>query len=57
MSDFKIICNKCGKESIIQQSGDNVEIKGNITIEYWDRDYDANKISFTCKCGNKVEDK
>ncbi|ACA55217.1 hypothetical protein FDC45_14925 [Clostridium botulinum] len=57
MSSFKIICNKCGKESIIQQSNDNVEIKGNIVIEYWDRDYDINKIFFVCECGNKVEDK
>lgn len=57
MLSFKIICNKCGKESIMQQSGGNVDIKGSIKIEYWDREYDTNKISFICECGNKVEDK
>jgi hypothetical protein len=57
MNGFKIICSKCGKESIIQQCDNNVEIKGNIDIEYRDRKYDINKISFTCKCGNKLEDK
>jgi hypothetical protein len=57
MSGFRIICNKCGKESIIQQSSDDAEIKGSIEIDYWERYYDNNKISFTCKCGNKVEDK
>lgn len=57
MSGFKIICNKCGKESIIQQSDDNVEVKGSIKIEYWERYYDTNKISITCECENKVEDK
>jgi len=57
MNSFKITCNKCGKESIIQKCNDNVDIKGSIEIEYWDRCYDTNKISFTCECGNKVEDK
>lgn len=57
MNGFKIICNKCGKESIILQNNDNVDIKGNVDIEYWDRSYDANKISFICECENKVEDK
>ncbi|MBN1079324.1 hypothetical protein FDB55_06700 [Clostridium botulinum] len=57
MNQFKIVCNKCGKESIIQQSNDNVDIKGSIDIEYWDRSYENNRISFACECGNKVEDK
>lgn len=57
MSGFKIICNKCGKESIIKQDNDNADISGNIEVEYWDRSYDTNKISFTCKCGNRVDDK
>lgn len=57
MKGFKIICNKCEKESIIQQRNDDIDIKGSIKIEYWDRHYDANEISFICECGNKVEDK
>lgn len=57
MSSFKIICSKCGKESIIHQSSDNVDIKGTIKIEYWDREYATNKILIACDCGNKVEDK
>lgn len=57
MNSFKIICNKCGKESVIQQNNDSVHINGSIDIEYWDRSYDINRISFACECGNKVEDK
>ena len=57
MEGFKIICNHCGEESTIQQDGDNVDIKGKIEIEYWEREYNTNKISFTCKCGNEIHDK
>jgi len=54
MQGFKVVCNQCGKESIIQQCNGNVDVKGDIKIEYWDRPCDT--ISFVCECGNKVED-
>jgi hypothetical protein len=57
MDGFKVICNKCGKESKIQQCNDSVGVKGSIKIDYWDRYYDSNRISFTCECGNKILDK
>ncbi|AQS10540.1 hypothetical protein CLOBY_26850 [Clostridium saccharobutylicum] len=57
MKGFKIVCNKCGKESIIQQYDDYVDIKGDVIMDYWDRCYDTNKISFSCECGNRVNDK
>jgi hypothetical protein len=57
MDGFKIICNKCGKESIVQQCDDYVDIKGNIEVDYYDRYFSNNRISFVCDCGNRVEDR
>lgn len=57
MNSFKITCTECGNDSVIRQYKDSVYIEGNIKIDYWDREYDNNKISFICECGNKVEDK
>ena len=50
-NDFKLICNNCGKEMILDY--DTQRFAYETPIEFY---YDmSERFNFTCKCGNHIE--
>ncbi len=53
MDGFRIICLKCGKETLVTQGEYKIE-KDNDAIDIDSTDYDG-AVSIWCDCGNDID--